>query len=520
MLALPSGHILIADDNADMRGYLTRLLEAHWSVESVADGAAALTGAVRRRPDLIVTDVMMPRMDGFELLRRLRTDARTSSIPVLMLSARAGEDARVEGLQHGADDYLIKPFSARELIARVAGLLTQVQARKHMEEQAEALADAREDAERASRAKDEFLAMLGHELRNPLAPIFTALQLMRLRGLQSHEQEIIERQVGHLSRLVDDLLDVARITRGKVELNIRIVELSDVVLRAMEIASPLLEQRQHQVNVSVPRTGLTVKADRDRLAQVIANLLTNAAKYSETGSCIVVSGARENGTVKLGVRDEGIGISPDMLHRIFDPFVQQPQTLDRSHGGLGLGLTIVRSLVQKHEGTVHVESDGLGRGSEFIVRLPAIDVRAAHEEVGAVDAAHEMQSIDSSTRVLVVDDNTDAAEMLKRALETLGFVVEVAHDGPSALERCARFDPAIAVLDIGLPVMDGYELARRLRANCPDIRLIAVTGYGLESDRERSSSAGFDDHLVKPIDLALLARALEQRKSPPESSQV
>ena len=519
-LALPAGHVLIADDNADMRGYLARLLEPHWSVEAVPDGAAALTAVVRRRPDLILTDVMMPRMDGFELLRRLRSEARTSSIPVLMLSARAGEDARVEGLQHGADDYLIKPFSARELIARVAGLLTQVRARKQIEEQAQALTAAREEAERASRAKDEFLAMLGHELRNPLAPILTALQLMRLRGLQSREQDIIERQVGHLSRLVDDLLDVARITRGKVELNTRLVELSDVVLRAMEIASPLLEQRQHQVNVSVPRTGLPVTADRDRLAQVIANLLTNAAKYSDVGSCIVVSAARENGTVRLGVRDEGIGISPEMLHRIFEPFVQQPQTLDRSHGGLGLGLTIVKSLVQKHEGTVHVESDGLGRGSEFIVRLPAVDVRIAHDEPAAVPTAETMRGVDSSMRVLVVDDNADAADMLKGALQTLGFVVDVAHDGPSALERCSKFAPDIAVLDIGLPVMDGYELARRLRNTCPGIRLIAVTGYGLESDRERSAGAGFDDHLVKPIDLALLARALAPRKDPSESTQI
>ena len=510
-LALPSGHILIADDNADMRGYLARLLEPHWSVEMVPDGASALNAAVRRRPDLILTDVMMPRMDGFELLRRLRGDTRTSSIPVLMLSARAGEDARVEGLQHGADDYLIKPFSARELIARVTSLLTQVQARKDIEEQAEALAEAREEAERASRAKDEFLAMLGHELRNPLAPILTALQLMRLRGLQSREQDVIERQVGNLSRLVDDLLDVARITRGKVELDTRVVEMSDVVLRAMEMASPLLEQRQHQVNVSVPRIGLAVNADRDRLAQVIANLLTNAAKYSDVGSHIVISAERENGTVKVGVRDEGIGISPDMLHKIFEPFVQQSQTLDRSHGGLGLGLTIVRSLVQKHDGTVHVESDGLGRGSEFIVRLPAVDVRAGHDEADTATVPETLQNVDSSTRVLIVDDNADAAEMLKRALQTLGFVVEVAHDGPSALERCVGFEPDIAVLDIGLPVMDGYELAHRLRATYPDIRLIAVTGYGLQADRERSSGAGFDDHLVKPIDLTRLAKALGTR---------
>ena len=519
-LALPSGHVLIADDNADMRGYLARLLEPYWSVEAVPDGAAALSAAVRQRPDLILTDVMMPRMDGFELLRRLRNDVRTSSIPVLMLSARAGEDARVEGLQQGADDYLIKPFSARELIARVTGLLTQARARKQIEQQAQELADAHEEAERLSRAKDEFLAMLGHELRNPLAPILTALQLMRLRGLESREQDIIERQVGHLSRLVDDLLDVARITRGKVELNTRTVELSDVVVRAMEIASPLLEQRQHQVNVSMPRTGLLLKADRDRLAQVIANLLTNAAKYSDIGSRIVVSAARENGMVRLGVRDEGIGISPDMLHRIFEPFVQQPQTLDRSHGGLGLGLTIVRSLVQKHEGTVYVESDGLGRGSEFVVRLPAIDARGEHDDTIADAAAEALQDVDSSLRVLVVDDNADAADMLKRALQTLGFVVAVALDGPSALERCTAFAPDIAVLDIGLPVMDGYELARRLRNVCPGIRLIAVTGYGLESDRERSAGAGFDDHLVKPIDLALLAKALAPRKAPSESSQL
>jgi signal transduction histidine kinase len=432
---------------------------------------------------------------------------------VVMLSARAGEEARLEGLQSGADEYLVKPFSARELIARVNSQLTLAKHARERESLLERERIARRSAESANRAKDEFLAMLGHELRNPLAPIQTALQLMRLRGQDTAERErmVIERQVTHLTRLVDDLLDVSRITRGRVDLDRRPIEIAEVVARAIEVASPLLEQRKHTLDVHVPRRGLMVDGDAFRLAQVVANLLTNAAKYTESGGRITVHGDRADDDIVVRVRDTGIGISREMLPRVFDLFVQERQALDRSHGGLGLGLTIVRNLVALHDGSVTVNSEGLGRGSEFIIRLPAAsgiaDAPRPHTlvrrpEAGAVNI--------SGLRVLVVDDNEDAADMLVYALASKGHQARMANDGPAALRICEEFQPSVAVLDIGLPVMDGYELAGRLReiSGMEHLRLIAVTGYGQEADQRRTRAAGFDQHLVKPIDLEALESAL------------
>jgi signal transduction histidine kinase len=259
----------------------------------------------------------------------------------------------------------------------VAIFFSDITARKRAEL---ALDAARREAEKASRAKDEFLAMLGHELRSPLAPMLTALQLMRLRGRHSREQEVLERQVNHLVRMVGDLLDVSRITRGKLELKREPLELREVVLSAMELAGPLLEQRQDLVDVQVPERGAAMHADRGRMAQVVANLLTNAAKYSETGSRIVVRGGRRGDVVRISVTDDGIGLAPDMLDAVFEPFVQQPQSLERAAGGLGLGLAIVRNIVTAHGGTVRAESGGIGRGAEFIIELPAIDVRSALDD--------------------------------------------------------------------------------------------------------------------------------------------
>jgi signal transduction histidine kinase len=239
----------------------------------------------------------------------------------------------------------------------------------------QAMARLRAEAESANRMKDAFLAMLGHELRNPLAPMVMALQVMRLRGINSREQDILERQVSHLTRLVDDLLDVSRITRGKIELRRRPVELSEVVGCALETVAPLLTERCHRLDVDVPPTGLMILADPERLAQVLLNLLANAAKYSETGSAIQVQARRRDGRIELRVRDEGMGIEPEMLEKVFDVFVQRPQTLDRSAGGLGLGLAIVRSLIEMHEGTVYARSAGPGKGSEFIIDLPALDTQ-------------------------------------------------------------------------------------------------------------------------------------------------
>jgi len=376
---------------------------------------------------------------------------------------------------------------------------------------------ARAEAETANRAKDEFLAMLGHELRNPLAPILTALHLMQLRGVGAEkERTIIDRQVKHLARLVDDLLDVSRITSGKIELKKERVELGAVVAQAIEMASPLLEKRDINLVLSLPAVGLPIEADPARLGQVVCNLFTNAAKYSEQRGTVWVTGQQEADEVVLKVRDSGIGIAPDMLPKIFEWFVQERQALDRSQGGLGLGLAIVRSLVALHGGTVVVESHGKGQGSEFIVRLPIARGGQVVAEVDGMAGFRPQSAPSVPLRVLVVDDNEDGAEVLSEALACMGYATRVAHDGPGALRVAREFMPQVALLDIGLPAMDGYELAERLRSEpeLADISLVAITGYGQQSDRMRSREAGFDAHLVKPIDieqLAALVRALPRR---------
>jgi signal transduction histidine kinase len=369
---------------------------------------------------------------------------------------------------------------------------------------------ARRGAEEANRAKDEFLAVLGHELRNPLAPIQTALQLMELKGeRRTKERDVIERQVGHLVRLVDDLLDVSRITRGMIELTKAKLELGDIVSEALEMASPLIEQKRHHLSVDVPRTGLLVDVDRGRMAQVFSNLLTNAAKYTPADGVLHIGASRDGDAIVIAVRDNGIGISADTIGRVFEPFVQDEQALDRARGGLGLGLTIVRTFVDMHGGSVTAASEGVGRGSTFTVRVPAampIEVVDAPQVVTPPRGARS-----HARRVLVVDDNVDAADLVVATLSALGHEAVAAHDGPSALGLASRLRPHIAILDIGLPVMDGYELARRIRA-LPELhatRLIALTGYGTDSDRARSLEAGFDEHIVKPLARERLEAVLE-----------
>jgi signal transduction histidine kinase len=369
---------------------------------------------------------------------------------------------------------------------------------------------ARIEAESANRAKDEFLAMLGHELRNPLAPILTALELMNLRGdnTSRRERDVISRQVKHVVTLVGDLLDVSRIAQGKVQLDRKRIDLSRAIDKAIEAAAPLIEERRHQLVVDVP-AGLWLDADETRICQVFSNLLTNAAKYTKQGGSVAISAAREGDQVVIRVRDTGMGIPPELMPHLFDLFVQGRRTIDRAEGGLGLGLSIVRSLVELHGGTVRVHSEGPQRGSEFEVRLPAPSAESfAHERIATpMPGAHPALR---DKRVLVVDDNVDAADLLSHALEGLGYETRTAYDGPSALEAAAAFDPDIALLDIGLPAMDGYELARRLRGQltAKPLALIALTGYGRDSDRTQTRDAGFDYHMVKPIDIAGLDAAI------------
>jgi PAS domain S-box-containing protein len=388
--------------------------------------------------------------------------------------------------------------------------------KKAQQEQAARLA-----AEEASRAKDEFLAMLGHELRNPLAPIATALQLMQLRGdsRTSKEQQVIERQVRHMTRLVDDLLDVSRITRGTLVLKLQRRELRDVIDKAVELASPLLEQRGHHVQIEVPAEPIVVEADDARLRQVFGNLLVNAARYTENGGHISIVAERLGGEASVRVRDDGRGIAAEFLPRIFDLFVQGQQSSERSTGGLGIGLTLARRLVEKHGGKLTAESPGVGLGSTFTVRLP----------LAAVDEGEQMppsarlspRQVSRPLRVLVVDDNEDAAVMLAEVLRAVGHEVETAGDAVEALHVAKHFQPEVAVLDIGLPVMDGYALAVRLREESGPAapRLIAVTGYGQQHDRELSVRSGFSAHLVKPVDIPqLLELIAPEAGTPPQRS--
>jgi PAS domain S-box-containing protein len=405
-----------------------------------------------------------------------------------------------------------RPFDAgeRTLLLTVAGVCAQAIDRAKL---FAAETEARAAAEAASRAKDEFLAMLGHELRNPLAPISTAIQLMKLRGDRSQRaRDIIERQVSHLNTLVDDLLDVSRVARGLISLSRACIEVSEILSRAIEMASPLLEQRRQHLAVAAPTSGLSIDADPLRMAQVVSNLLTNAAKYTPPGGHVWLSAELEGGEAVIRVRDDGEGIGPDLLPRVFDLFVQGHRTIARSEGGLGLGLALVKNLVALHGGTVAVTSEGPGRGSEFVVRVPALPLgtRAAEPAAPPVPIAGH-----AAKRILVVDDNEDARELLGEMLREIGHHVELAADGPSALDKLKMFPADVAILDLGLPVMDGFELARRIAETPagPQPRLVALTGYGGEGDVARTRAVGFDAHLVKPVNLASLVSAIDRGRS-------
>lgn len=377
------------------------------------------------------------------------------------------------------------------------------EALRKLDTQARTLEATSRRAQEAARAKDEFLAMLGHELRNPLAPIFTVLQLLRQRGEWSPEHDIMYRQAEHMLRLVDDLLDVARIASGKLTLQLEPVALDAVATRAVESVAPLLEQRGHPLHLDV-RENLNVLADTRRLVQVLTNLLVNASKYSDPGTPIAL-GARSVGDgVEIEVLDRGIGIEPNKLKTIFDLFEQQKRGIDRAEGGLGLGLAIVRNVVQLHGGSVRAENRKDGPGSRFVVCMPLVETEPT------VDSSTPPVVVPSTAqgRVLLVDDNVDAASTLAMVLESAGYDVRTAHDGPAAVDIARQFDPVAAILDIGLPGMDGYELADVLRRSSKPIHLIALTGYGQPTDRHRAMQAGFAAHFVKPVDLDALCREL------------
>jgi signal transduction histidine kinase len=408
---------------------------------------------------------------------------------------------------------------------RMPGVLVDISDRKRLEEELRIRVDQLAEADRrkeellaslrdADRRKDEFLATLAHELRNPLAPIRNSLQILKVARVDAatvqKTRAMMERQVQHLVRLVDDLLDVSRVMRGKIDLHMEPVELAAVVARAVETAQPLIEAQGHHLALSLPHESLLVHADLVRLTQVIGNLLTNSAKYTEPNGHIWVAANREGDEVLLRVRDDGIGIAPDMLPHVFELFAQADHTSTKAQGGLGIGLTLAKNLAQMHGGAIEARSAGLGKGSEFIVRLPVMfqECKAVAEESGE---QHPQEHVSScSQRLLVVDDNQDAATSLAMLLRLEGHEVRVAHDGPTALALAKSYLPSVILLDIGMPGMDGYEVARRLRAlpGLKDVVLAALTGWGQQEDRRRTAEAGFDHHFVKPLDANLLGDLL------------
>jgi len=630
--------VLIADDNADMRQYLARLLSEQYELKLVGDGRAALRIARQWEPDLILTDVMMPQLDGFELLRAIRADSLLQDIPLIMLSARAGEESRIEGIAAGADDYLVKPFNSRELMARIEAHLKMALMRREAAERAnyrtaqfeilvnqapvgiylvdadlrirqinpiaelifgdipdlvgrdfpevlhllwareyadevildfrhtlktgesfavnergewridrnrteyyewridrirlpdgqygvvcyfrdisaqvlarQELENSREALRRDDRRKSEFLSTLAHELRNPLAPIGNSLELLRRVDVHNpvvvKAQEVMQRQLSHMVRLIDDLLDISRITRDKLELRTERVDLVSLVTQSIESCRPLLNQHGHQLKTVFPAEAIYLHADPVRLTQVFQNLLDNACKYTPRGGMISVTIGNQRDTAIITVRDTGIGIPPEKLTEVFEMFAQVHTKTDRI--GLGIGLALVKRLIEMHKGTVEAHSAGQGKGAEFIVRLPTLPADRSRIKESPIDSSTR-NAVHGARRVLVVDDNADAADSLQQLLELDGNQIEKAHDGIEALEIFERFDPHIVLLDIGLPKMSGYEVCEAIRRNSSRRRplIIALTGWGQENDRQKSTEAGFDGHLVKPVDFKALAKLL------------
>jgi len=408
-----------------------------------------------------------------------------------------------ENEERPIDDSAAPVRDAEGRMAGVVLVFRDVTERRHRERQ-------RREAERR---KDEFLAVLAHELRNPLAPIASSLEILQLPNIDAktatEARNVAERQLRHLTRLVDDLLDMSRIMRGKVELRRQRIELATVVARAIETARPLIEGERHQLTVSLPEEPVWLDADLVRLAQVVGNLLCNAAKYTEPGGKIALSAACEDGQVVLRVRDSGIGIAPEVLPRLFEMFMQVAPGARRSQGGLGIGLTLAKNLVEMHGGSIEAHSSGSAQGSEFVVRLPVI---VCEDEQQPAEGRDEQGAPGQQRRILVVDDNADAAQSLAMLLTLRGHEVQVALGGREALASARSSPPELVFLDIGMPEIDGYEVARQLRAQFDGdtMGLIAVTGWGTEQDRQRSKEAGFDFHLTKPVGLAAVEQVMEK----------
>jgi PAS domain S-box-containing protein len=604
-LTLETAHILLVEDNEATRYTVNRVLRnAGCRVSLAENGEQGIFLARTTSPDLVLLDVQLPDISGFEVVRRLKADPATAEVPVVHLSAsHVGSEDRIRGLEGGADAYLTHPVEPEILVATLgamlrarlaearygrvfdSGLLGIVQCdaagkvvdanetflrlagvgredlaagRLRCDELlgAELPADGRsghqpverevrrsdgagvpvlvgwaqvkghaggtvafvldiaerkraEEALReADRKKNDFLAMLSHELRNPLAPIRNAVAILdraEPRGDQARRaRQVIDRQVEHLTRLVEDLLDVTRVSRGKIQLQRARVDLTQICRHTFEDHRKLLADSGISFEACISQIPVWVDGDAVRLAQMLGNLLVNAAKFSDPGSRVLVAVEREGDRAVMRVRDQGAGIAPEMLGRLFEPFVQADETMSRSRGGLGLGLALVKWLTEMHGGTAQALSDGIGRGAEFTIRLP---LSAAPAPAPAPSPGGEVAS---PRRVLVIEDNEDAADSLRELLEFDHHQVKVAHTGRAGIEVAREFRPDVVLCDLGLPEMDGYEVARRLRTDVTPRHpvLVALSGYASPEDQRRATEAGFQLHLGKPASWEQIEKVL------------
>ena len=511
--------IVMIDDNNDDRAQTRRLLlhgsERRYAFTEAETGAAgiALALAPGALPDCVLLDYNLPDMNALDVLEALARPDGLPVCPVVVLTGGAGPQARRLVLHAGAQDYIGKDsLTPSGLTWVVENAIERLAMARQLLLRDEALRLNEKALSEADRRKDEFIAMLAHELRNPLAPVRTAAQVLRLTHdapTRLKTLDVIDRQLDQMARLIDDLLDVSRITHNKVLLRLERLPVVAVVNAAVEAARPVMDAGHHQLVVNLPAEDLWLDADPTRLTQVIGNLLNNSAKYSPNGGLITLSAWREADQVVLQVEDQGLGIPADKLEEVFEMFSQVNHALDRSQGGLGIGLALVKRLVQMHGGSVTAKSAGLGRGSSFTARLPCA---AAEQEV--IDAVQKLpkHELVHSRRILVVDDNVDGATMLAMMLGFSGHDTRTAFSGPEALKIAGSFKPEVVFLDIGLPGMDGYEVAQRIRVDpqLKDIVLVALTGWGSETDQLRSKNAGFDEHLTKPVKHAAFEKVLAQ----------
>ncbi len=545
-------NVLLVDDEPKNLTVLESILhDPGYRLVRAESAEQALLKLVAEEFAVIVLDIHMPGMNGFELAQMVKQRKKTANLPIIFLTAYYHEDQHMlEGYGTGAVDYLHKPVNPTILRSKIAvfaemyhksrestranrALREEVAQRQRIEQELLDLNAELEDRveqrtsellqankvlrkfanelSESDRRKDEFLAMLAHELRNPLAPIRNALQILRLTDddddAVKSAAEVMERQVGQMVRLVDDLLDVSRISRGKIELRRERIELASTVNDAIEAARSLARSLGHELTVTLPSQPVFLDADPVRLAQLVGNLLNNACKFTPRGGRISLMVAQDGEQLVLKVRDSGIGIAADQLTRIFEMFTQVDTSLERSQSGLGIGLTLVKNLVEMHGGTVEAHSAGVGQGSEFVVRLPIVA-----DAMESPPTAVNESSFTSAPRILVVDDNRDSADSLATLLKLAGSKTHTAYDGLEAVEAVAAFRPDVVLLDIGLPKLNGYEAARKIREQPQgdEIVLIALTGWGQETDRRRSSEAGFNRHLVKPVEYDQLTKLLSE----------